>query len=261
MKQIINNEISNSKSVQILRAEQTLESSMKKGGVKMTMNNTKTNGTTTNKGGNKMKTLREIMREVKSEFPELSMEEIRVMAKEEWEAQFEKETEKHVETTVGNNPVEDAAMDEFMQFMWKELSRRTVVTTKVASTLIYKFANKYGKEVDEVARYTTAFIDYFVSDEGYKNTKRVGKDILCLVGLQIGKNLVSDFDILVDAAEITESVIEVKTAFDAGRAIIGAHRYAKNHKNTIVEDILDYGNSQKAMNMAYAALDEIMDEE
>ena len=64
MDQIINNEISNSKSVQILRAEQTLESSMKKGGVKMTMNNTKTNGTTTNNGGNEMKSMQQILTEL-----------------------------------------------------------------------------------------------------------------------------------------------------------------------------------------------------
>lgn len=243
--QIQSEEIINNKSIQFKIAAILLESSMQRGGTNMS--NTK-------------KTLREIMREVNAEFPDLPIEERRIMAKEEWESQFKKEAENTV-ATENNTTAEDAAMDEFMQFMWKELSRRTVVTTKVASTLIYKFADKYGKEVEEVAKYTTAFVDYFVSDEGYKNTKRVGKDILYLVGLQIGKSLVSDFDVLVDAAEIAESIIEVKTALDAGRAIVGAHRYAKKHKDTIVKDILDYGNSQKAINMAYAALDEIMEED
>lgn len=258
--QIQSEKIINNKSIKFKTAAISFESSMKQGGVKMTMNNTMNGKNNENKGGSNMKTLREIMREVKNEFPELSMEEVKVMAKEEWEAQFKKEAENTV-ATENNTTAEDATMDEFMQFMWKELSRRTVVTTKVASTLIYKFADKYGKEIEEITKYTTAFVDYFVSDEGYKNTKRVGKDILYLVGLQIGKSLVSDFDVLVDAVEIAESVIEVKTALDAGRAIVGAHRYAKKHKDTVIQDILDYGNSQKAMNMAYAALDEILDEE
>lgn len=56
----------------------------------MTMNNTKTTGITTNNGG-KVMTKAEILRKLKAEFPELEMAELKEMANEEWEAQFNKE--------------------------------------------------------------------------------------------------------------------------------------------------------------------------
>ena len=259
MDQIINNEISNSKSVQILRAEQTLESSMQRGGVKMTMNNTKTNGTTTNNGGKAM-TKAAILRQLKEEFPELEINELKEMAQEEYEAQFETtqqlKTEEKQETTT-----EEDEMDKFLEFMYKEVTARGAVTSKVASTLIYKYVDKYGADIDKVARYTAAFINYFVTDEGEKHARRVGWDILMLLGAQLGKNLVSEFDTLVDLIEIGETVVKYKTGLDTARAVVGAYKYAKKNQGDITQNLIDYGNKQKLTSMAYAAIDELMDQE
>ena len=267
MDQIINNEISNSKSVQILRAEQTLESSMKKGGVKMTMNNTKTNGTTTNNGGNEMKSMQQILTELMKKFGDkIPAEQLVKLAEQEFAAIVElakmaagqsQETEKKQQETT----TEEDEMDKFLEFMYKEVTARGAVTSKVASTLIYKYVDKYGADIDKVARYTAAFINYFVTDEGEKHARRVGWDILMLLGTQLGKNLVSEFDTLVDLIEIGETVVKYKTGLDTARAVVGAYKYAKKNQTNITTELLEYGNKQKITSMAYAAIDELMDQE
>lgn len=259
MEQIINNEISNSKSVQILRAEQTLESSMKKGGVKMTMNNTKTNGTTTNNGGKAM-TKAAILRQLKEEFPELEINELKEMAQEEYEAQFETtqqlKTEEKQETTT-----EEDEMDKFLEFMYKEVTARGAVTSKVASTLIYKYINEYGKDVDKIARYVAAFLNYYTTQEGTEHARRLGKDILMLIGIQFGKNLLGEFETLVELLEVGETLVKYKTGFDGARAIVGGVKYAKKNQEHITIELLEYGNKQKLTSMAYAAIDELLDQE
>lgn len=291
MDQIINNEISNSKSVQILRAEQTLESSMQKGGVKMTMNNTKTNGTNNTKGGNEMRQFnlpefKEVVAKYMTDplFKDLSFAEKQSMAKIEFDAMVEvakayaagmtaeKETtveDEQVETKVEEKKTEEKKqetaeedeMDKFLEFMYKEVTARGAVTSKVASTLIYKYVDKYGADIDKVARYTAAFINYFVTDEGEKHARRVGWDILMLLGAQLGKNLVSEFDTLVDLIEIGETVVKYKTGLDTAKAVVGAYKYAKKNQQNITNELLEYGNKQKLTSMAFGAIDELMDQE
>lgn len=292
MYQIINNEISNSKSVQILRAEQTLESSMQRGGSIMTMNNTKTNGiNNTNKGGNNMNfNLPEykdvLMKYMKDEdLKDLPFEDKKTMADTEFNAMVEiakayaagmtaeKETtveDEQVETKVEEKKTEDKKqetkteedeMDKFLEFMYKEVTARGAVTSKVASTLIYKYVDKYGADIDKVARYTAAFINYFVTDEGEKHARRVGWDILMLLGAQLGKNLVSEFDTLVDLIEIGETVVKYKTGLDTARAVVGAYKYAKKNQQNITNELLEYGNKQKLTSMAFGAIDELLDQE
>ncbi len=259
MEQIINNEISNSKSVQILRAEQTLESSMQRGGVKMAMNNTKTNGTTTNDGGKAM-TKAAILRQLKEEFPELEINELKEMAQEEYEAQFETtqqlKTEEKQETTT-----EEDEMDKFLEFMYKEVTARGAVTSKVASTLIYKYINEYGKDVDKIARYVAAFLNYYTTQEGTEHARRLGKDILMLIGIQFSKNLLGEFETLVELLEVGETLVKYKTGFDGARAIVGGVKYAKKNQENITTELLEYGNKQKLTSMAYAAIDELLDQE
>lgn len=260
MEKIINNEISNSKSVQILRAEQTLESSMKRGGTIMsTMKNTM-NGTTTNNGGKAM-TKAAILRQLKEEFPELEINELKEMAQEEYEAQFETTQQLKTEEKKQEAKTEEDEMDKFLEFMYKEVTARGAVTSKVASTLIYKYVDKYGADIDKVARYTAAFINYFVTDEGEKHARRVGWDILMLLGAQLGKNLVSEFDTLVDLIEIGETVVKYKTGLDTARAVVGAYKYAKKNQENITNELLEYGNKQRLTSMAFSAIDELMDQE
>lgn len=274
MDQIINNEISNSKSVQILRAEQTLESSMKKGGVKMTMNNTKTNGATTNNGGNEMKSMQQILTELIEKFGDkIPAEQLVKLAEQEFAAIVElakmaagqsKETVKEetkVEEKKQETTTEEDEMDKFLEFMYKEVTARGAVTSKVASTLIYKYVDKYGADIDKIARYTAAFINYFVTDEGEKHARRVGWDILMLLGAQFGKNLVSEFDTLVDLIEIGETVVKYKTGLDTARAVAGAYKYAKKNQQNITNELLEYGNKQRLTSMAFGAIDELLDQE
>lgn len=275
MEQIINNEISNSKSVQILRAEQTLESSMQRGGTIMsTMKNTM-NGTTTN-GGNEMKSMQQILTELIEKFGDkIPAEQLVKLAEQEFAAIVElakmtagqsKETVKEVKETKveekkQETTTEEDEMDKFLEFMYKEVTARGAVTSKVASTLIYKYVDKYGADIDKVARYTAAFINYFVTDEGEKHARRVGWDILMLLGAQLGKNLVSEFDTLVDLIEIGETVVKYKTGLDTARGVVGAYKYAKKNQTNITTELLEYGNKQKITSMAYAAIDELMDQE
>lgn len=259
MEKIINNEISNSKSVQILRAEQTLESSMKRGGTIMsTMKNTM-NGTTTNNGGKTM-TKAAILRQLKEEFPELEINELKEMAQEEYEAQFETtqqlKTEEKQETTT-----EEDEMDKFLEFMYKEVTARGAVTSKVASALIYKYINEYGKDVDKIARYVAAFLNYYTTQEGTEHARRLGKDILMLIGIQFGKNLLGEFETLVELLEVGETLVKYKTGFDGARAIVGGVKYAKKNQQNITTELLEYGNKQKITSMAYAAIDELLDQE
>lgn len=260
MKQIINNEISNSKSVQILRAEQTLGSSMKKGGVKMTMNNTKTNGTTTNNGGKAM-TKAAILRQLKEEFPELEINELKEMAQEEYEAQFETTQQLKTEEKKQETNTEEDEMDKFLEFMYKEVTARGAVTSKVASTLIYKYINEYGKDVDKIARYVAAFLNYYTTQEGTEHARRLGKDILMLIGIQFGKNLLGEFETLVELLEVGETLVKYKTGFDGARAIVGGVRYAKENQENITKNLIDYGNKQKLTSMAFNAIDELLDQE
>lgn len=260
MEKIINNEISNSKSVQILRAEQMLESSMKKGGVKMTMNNTKTNGTTTNNGGKAM-TKAAILRQLKEEFPELEINELKEMAQEEYDAQFETAQQSKTEVKKQETTTEEDEMNKFLEFMYKEVTARGAVTSKVASTLIYKYINEYGKDIDKVARYAAAFLNYYTTQEGTEHARRLGKDILMLVGIQFGKNLLGEFETLVELLEVGETLVKYKTGFDGARAIVGGVRYAKENQENITQNLIDYGNKQKLTSMAYAAIDELLDQE
>lgn len=274
MEKIINNEISNSKSVQILRAEQTLGSSMKKGGVKMTMNNTKTNGTTTN-GGNEMKSMQQILTELMEKFGDkIPAEQLVKLAEQEFAAIVElakmaagqsQETVKEVKGTKAEEKKQETAeedeMDKFLEFMYKEVTARGAVTSKVASTLIYKYVDKYGADIDKVARYTAAFINYFVTDEGEKHARRLGKDILLSLTIQFGKNLLGEYDTLVELLDVSQTVVGYKTGFDAARAVVGAHKYAKKNQGDITQNLIDYGNKQKLTSMAYAAIDELMDQE
>lgn len=260
MEQIINNEISNSKSVQILRAEQTLESSMQRGGVKMAMNNTKTNGTTTNNGGKAM-TKAAILRQLKEEFPELEINELKEMAQEEYEAQFETTQQLKTEEKKQETNIEEDEMDKFLEFMYKEVTARGAVTSKVASTLIYKYINEYGKDVDKIARYVAAFLNYYTTQEGTEHARRLGKDILMLIGIQFGKNLLGEFETLVEFLEVGETLVKYKTGFDGARAIVGGVKYAKKNQENITTELLEYGNKQKLTSMAYAAIDELMDQE
>ena len=267
MEQIINNEISNSKSVQILRAEQTLESSMQRGGVKMAMNNTKTNGTTTNNGGNEMKSMQQILTELMEKFGDkIPAEQLVKLAEQEFAAIVElakmaagqsQETEKKQQETT----TEEDEMDKFLEFMYKEVTARGAVTSKVASTLIYKYVDKYGADIDKVARYTAAFINYFVTDEGEKHARRLGKDILLSLTIQFGKNLLGEYDTLVELLDVSQTVVGYKTGFDAARAVVGAHKYAKKNQGDITQNLIDYGNKQKLTSMAYAAIDELLDQE
>lgn len=275
MEQIINNEISNSKSVQILRAEQTLESSMQIGGVKMAMNNTKTNGTTTNNGGNEMKSMQQILTELMEKFGDkIPAEQLVKLAEQEFAAIVElakmaagqsQETVKEVKGTKAEEKKQETAeedeMDKFLEFMYKEVTARGAVTSKVASTLIYKYVDKYGADIDKVARYTAAFINYFVTDEGEKHARRLGKDILLSLTIQFGKNLLGEYDTLVELLDVSQTVVGYKTGFDAARAVVGAHKYAKKNQGDITQNLIDYGNKQKLTSMAYAAIDELLDQE
>lgn|GEM_PF-4934210 len=260
MNQTINNEISNSKSVQILRAEQTLESSMQRGGVKMAMNNTKTNGTTTNNGGKAM-TKAAILRQLKEEFPELEINELKEMAQEEYEAQFETTQQLKTEEKKQETNTEEDEMDKFLEFMYKEVTTRGAVTSKVASALIYKYIDKYGADIDRVGRYTAAFLNYFVTDEGEKHARRLGKDILLSLTIQFGKNLLGEYDTLVELLDVSQTVVGYKTGFDAARAVVGAHKYAKKNQGDITQNLIDYGNKQKLTSMAFNAIDELLDQE
>ena len=274
MEKIINNEISNSKSVQILRAEQTLGSSMKKGGVKMTMNNTKTNGTTTN-GGNEMKSMQQILTELIEKFGDkIPAEQLVKLAEQEFAAIVElakmsagqsQETVKEVKGTKAEEKKQETAeedeMDKFLEFMYKEVTARGAVTSKVASTLIYKYINEYGKDVDKIARYVAAFLNYYTTQEGTEHARRLGKDILMLIGIQFGKNLLGEFETLVELLEVGETLVKYKTGFDGARAIVGGVRYAKENQENITQNLIDYGNKQKLTSMAYAAIDELLDQE
>lgn len=259
MKQIINNEISNIKSVQILRAKQTLESSIQRGGTIMsTMKNTM-DGTTINNGGKTM-TKAAILRQLKEEFPELEINELKEMAQEEYDAQFEATKTKTEEKKQEVNTEKDE-MDKFLEFMYKEVTARGAVTSKVASTLIYKYIDKYGADIDRVGRYTAAFLNYFVTDEGEKHARRLGKDILLSLTIQFGKNLLGEYDTLVELLDVSQTVVGYKTGFDAARAVVGAHKYAKKNQRDITQNLIDYGNKQKLTSMAYAAIDELLDQE
>lgn len=274
MEKIINNEISNSKSVQILRAEQMLESSMKKGGTIMsTMKNTM-NGTTTNNGGNEMKSMQQILTELMEKFGDkIPAEQLVKLAEQEFAAIVElakmaagqsKETVKEeakVEEKKQETNTEEDEMDKFLEFMYKEVTARGAVTSKVASTLIYKYVDKYGADIDKVARYTAAFINYFVTDEGEKHARRLGKDILLSLTIQFGKNLLGEYDTLVELLDVSQTVVGYKTGFDAARAVVGAHKYAKKNQGDITQNLIDYGNKQKLTSMAYAAIDELLDQE
>ena len=260
MEQIINNEISNSKSVQILRAEQTLESSMQRGGVKMAMNNTKTNGTTTNNGGKAM-TKAAILRQLKEEFPELEINELKEMAQEEYDAQFETVQQSKTEGKKQETTTEEDEMDKFLEFMYKEVTARGAVTSKVASTLIYKYINEYGKDVDKIARYVAALLNYYTTQEGTEHARRLGKDILMLIGIQFGKNLLGEFETLVELLEVGETLVKYKTGFDGARAIVGGVKYAKKNQENITIELLEYGNKQKLTSMAFGAIDELLDQE
>lgn len=275
MEQIINNEISNSKSVQILRAEQTLESSMQRGGTIMsTMKNTM-NGTTTN-GGNEMKSMQQILTELMEKFGDkIPAEQLVKLAEQEFAAIVElakmaagqsKETVKEVKETKveekkQETTTEEDEMDKFLEFMYKEVTARGAVTSKVASTLIYKYVDKYGADIDRVGRYTAAFLNYFVTDEGEKHARRLGKDILLSLTIQFGKNLLGEYDTLVELLDVSQTVVGYKTGFDAARAVVGAHKYAKKNQRDITQNLIDYGNKQKLTSMAYAAIDELLDQE
>lgn len=274
MEQIINNEISNSKSVQILRAEQTLESSMKQGGVKMANKQTM-NGSTIN-GGNEMKSMQQILTELMEKFGDkIPAEQLVKLAEQEFAAIVElakmtagqsKETVKEVKETKveekkQETTTEEDEMDKFLEFMYKEVTARGAVTSKVASTLIYKYVDKYGADIDKVARYTAAFINYFVTDEGEKHARRLGKDILLSLTIQFGKNLLGEYDTLVELLDVSQTVVGYKTGFDAARAVVGAYKYAKKNQTNITTELLEYGNKQKLTSMAYAAIDELLDQE
>ncbi|MFR4518426.1 MAG: hypothetical protein ACLT40_00505 [Fusobacterium sp.] len=225
----------------------------------MTMNNTKTNGTTTNNGGKAM-TKAAILRQLKEEFPELEINELKEMAQEEYEAQFETtqqlKTEEKQETTT-----EEDEMDKFLEFMYKEVTARGAVTSKVASTLIYKYINEYGKDVDKIARYVAAFLNYYTTQEGTEHARRLGKDILMLIGIQFGKNLLGEFETLVELLEVGETLVKYKTGFDGARAIVGGVKYAKKNQQNITTELLEYGNKQKLTSMAFGAIDELLDQE
>lgn len=265
MEQIINNEISNSKSVQILRAEQTLESSMKQGGVKMANKQTM-NGSTIN-GGNEMKSMQQILTELMEKFGDkIPAEQLVKLAEQEFSAIVElvkmtagqsKETIKEVKET----KTEEDEMDKFLEFMYKEVTARGAVTSKVASTLIYKYINEYGKDVDKIARYVAAFLNYYTTQEGTEHARRLGKDILMLIGIQFGKNLLGEFETLVELLEVGETLVKYKTGFDGARAIVGGVKYAKKNQEHITIELLEYGNKQKLTSMAYAAIDELLDQE
>lgn len=226
----------------------------------MAMNNTKTNGTTTNNGGKAM-TKAAILRQLKEEFPELEINELKEMAQEEYEAQFETTQQLKTEEKKQETNIEEDEMDKFLEFMYKEVTARGAVTSKVASTLIYKYINEYGKDVDKIARYVAAFLNYYTTQEGTEHARRLGKDILMLIGIQFGKNLLGEFETLVEFLEVGETLVKYKTGFDGARAIVGGVKYAKKNQENITTELLEYGNKQKLTSMAYAAIDELMDQE
>lgn len=173
----------------------------------------------------------------------------------------EKKTEEKKQDITTSEKSEKDEMDKLLGMLYVEMTKRGAVASKVASTIIYKFITQYGGDIDKVARYVAAFMNYFVTDKGEESLRRLGKDILALVGIQLGKNLLGEFDALIDLLEFGESVVKIKTGIDATRAVFGAHRYAKKNQENITRELIDFGNKQKLTSMAYAAIDELMDQE
>lgn len=286
MKQIINNEISNIKSVQILRAEQTLESSIQRGGVKMTNKQTMS-GSTIN-GGNEMKSMQQILTELMEKFGDkIPAEQLVKLAEQEFAAIVElakmaagqsKETvkeetkveekeqkaieeEKEEKSAIKQPSKKEDGMDKFMGECYQLVTSRAAITAKVIASLIYKYVDKYGDSVDNVARYMAAFFDYYTTEGGEKHVKRLGWDVILILGAQLGKNLAGDWEVIADIIEGGETVLKYKTGADLLRAGWGGVKYAKKNKANITNELLEYGSKQKLTAMAFATIDELMDQE
>lgn len=242
----------------------------------MTNTNKTTQGTKTTKGGNTMampdfnqiltelmnnEALKDIPVEAKVNMAQKQFDTMVALINKQMESSNQKEDkkqeeEKTMKQEIKKEQLNESEMDQFMEFTWNEIKARGRVTAEVGAAILHKYATRYGVAAENMAKYSVAFANYFDTDKGEKDVKKVGKDLLALVALSFGKALISELDVLVDAVEIAEDVVKAKTVWDTGCTVMHAHGYAKKNRDTAVDEVRAYGRKQKLLQMLNAAMED-----
>lgn len=126
-----------------------------------------TKGTTTNNGGKPM-TRAAILRQLKEEFPELDMAELKEMAQEEWEAQHEA-TEKKTTKKVKQEAKKD--MSEIM-------ADKAATVGKIAAGTAYHVWDSYSPEIEELAISLGCMIENLGEKDVKEHLKKGTKSVI-----------------------------------------------------------------------------------